>query len=663
MIVSTFIQNYKIYKKSTYIPVSFGENFAGYIGENGVGKSTIIEALDRFFNEKDAKDWNINRQARIEGKLFGHDAPFVAPVFLIKKSLFKNRSKEEIHCQSVVEKLSRFLWDFSPEQHSHDIEDFIEHRNALKAKFGTEEYYFFIIGKKHDNLRNIHFGPFHYEHALRELFMPNSFKSELHNDGDRAKNSHAHHTEEDEFQSAFKGFSDYILEMYSYLYIPVETDVVRYTKLETSAMQELMGSDIRQAIINAIGPETLGEINDSLDMFVEGIHYMLGNYTYKGTWKDSLRMSDLVNKIIEAYFSVKILHKKVGAMDIPVDSLSSGEKRRALIDVMYSFLKTDNNPDKLAIIAIDEPEASLHIEACFHQFEKLRQLAHAGHQVLVTTHWFGFLPVVSEGMVHSLLLKEDASVDVTSFDLYAYREKVKQDRELLKGKLPYDISLKSYNDLVQAIISSVRGKTPYNWLICEGASEKIYFEYYFEKELEEKNLRILSVGGAEEVKRIYEYLHIPMREKDVELHGKVYCLIDTDETAKELGMAPVKTLDFKRLLNDPQKGTLLVPIDHPVKTPPTEIEDCLEPEAFFKTLLQFPDEELQKLLKENPLNEKAQNSFEALDLRPSYMVCLKEFFDKDNNKFDFAVQYVKFLKENGGKNPAWIEEIRKFINS
>jgi predicted ATPase len=645
MIVSAFIQEYKIYRKSTYIPVSFGEYFAGYIGENGVGKSTIIEALDRFFNEKEAKEWNINRQARIEGKLSGHDAPFIAPVFLIKKSLLKAEN-----CRNITEKLSSFFWNFTPQNPHSDIKKFIEHRDVLKAKFSPEEYYFFVIGKRYDAIRHINFGPFHEERELRKLFA------------DSLKNGEILKDDEEHFQAHFKNFTDTILELYSYLYIPVETDVASYTKLETSAMQELTGSDIRQAIINAIGPEVLGEINDRLDMFVEGIHFMLGTYIYKGTRHDSLRMSDLVNKIIEAYFSVKVLHKKVGGMEIPVDSLSSGEKRRALIDVMYSFLKTDNNPDKLAIIAIDEPEASLHIAACFHQFEKLRQLAQAGHQVLATTHWFGFLPIVSEGAAHSLVLQEDGHVEINSFDLYAYREKIKQDREVLKGKLPYDISLKSYNDLVQAILSSVRGAHPYNWLICEGASEKIYFEHYFLKEIEEKNLRILSVGGAEEVKKIYEYLHIPMREKDVEIHGKVFCLIDTDETAKELGMAPVKALEFKRLLNDPQKGTLLVPIDHPVKTPPTEIEDCLEPEAFLKTLLQFDDAELQQLLKENPPNEKAKNSLEILDLRPSDVAVLKSFFDKDNNKFDFAERYVEFLKENGGKTPGWIEEMRKFIN-
>ena len=39
-------------------------------------------------------------------------------------------------------------------------------------------------------------------------------------------------------------------------------------------------------------------------------------------------------------------------------------------------------------------------------------------------------------------------------------------------------TLKSTNDLVQAIYYSLQANEHYNWLIVEGVSEKIYFEYY-----------------------------------------------------------------------------------------------------------------------------------------------------------------------------------------
>jgi len=129
--------------------------------------------------------------------------------------------------------------------------------------------------------------------------------------------------------------------------------VYTYTKLETQEMQKLMDKNIQVEIEKAIRPGTLKQINKDLDAFVKEIERILEIYEYKGHFKNSLTMPDLVAKIIEAYFSIKVLNKKTESANklIPVSELSSGEKRKALIDVAYSFLL--NNADRASNIILE----------------------------------------------------------------------------------------------------------------------------------------------------------------------------------------------------------------------------------------------------------------------------------------------------------------------
>ena len=57
--------------------------------------------------------------------------------------------------------------------------------------------------------------------------------------------------------------------------------------------------------------------------------------------------------------------------------------RDFLQDTFYSFLLNNNDRDSNIILAIDEPEASLHISKCYSQFEKLIGLSKFNHQILV----------------------------------------------------------------------------------------------------------------------------------------------------------------------------------------------------------------------------------------------------------------------------------------
>ena len=79
MIVGLFLRRIKAYQNINFIPIGFKHNLSSYIGENGVGKSSILEGFDSFFNNKDYPIYKPSSS--------GAESYF-APVFLIEKEGF-----------------------------------------------------------------------------------------------------------------------------------------------------------------------------------------------------------------------------------------------------------------------------------------------------------------------------------------------------------------------------------------------------------------------------------------------------------------------------------------------------------------------------------------------------------------------------------------------
>ena len=52
MIIGVFLRYIKTYQGINYIPLTNGDSFCGLVGNNGVGKSSILESLDCFFNNR-----------------------------------------------------------------------------------------------------------------------------------------------------------------------------------------------------------------------------------------------------------------------------------------------------------------------------------------------------------------------------------------------------------------------------------------------------------------------------------------------------------------------------------------------------------------------------------------------------------------------------------
>lgn len=142
-------------------------------------------------------------------------------------------------------------------------------------------------------------------------------------------------------------------------------------------------------------------------------------------------------------------------------------KQKAIIDVADSLLSRHRDSGSNLIIAVDEPESSLHMSACFDQFGSLFDISRDCMQVIFSSHWYGFLPTIESGSA-TIISKVENDHVFDLINLASYREQVKQMTAGTRGRLPYDIRLKSINDFVQSVVTSSIGDDPFNWLICEG---------------------------------------------------------------------------------------------------------------------------------------------------------------------------------------------------
>ena len=299
--------------------------------------------------------------------------------------------------------------------------------------------------------------------------------------------------------------------------------------------------------------------------------------------------------------------------------------------------------------------------SCYKLFEKIFDVDRENTQILLTSHWYGFIPIMTYGMLLTIVRKE-RKTHFLRFDISRYREEIKIRKRVFMEKyhedLPLDIELKTANDFVQSVLGSVMNKPYYNWLICEGSSEKIYFNYYFEDLIKNNNLRIVPVGGVKEVKKTYFYLTIPYEDLKEYILGKVVLLTDTDTQLLEFDTHSIHNLYCYRLVNHNGKS-ILVNIKANPKSPATEIEDVLNGKVFHKTLLFFKQQYPQYLDFIGDEEHSETPSYYSLDLTPSQKERLTFFFDHHHQiKTKFANKYIEICKQGNYKVPEWIEELK-----
>ncbi|RRQ49946.1 hypothetical protein DZC72_05005 [Maribacter algicola] len=645
MIIGLFQRHYKIYKGFSFIPFHSEdpETLSVIIGNNGCGKSSILEAVDTFFNNR---IFNINIGSK-KGEAF------VAPLLLFEKEKLKNFTPSN---QKYIEVLSDFLWEEKASNSNYKpIKNYFSFRKNNLLKY-RDTHILLVLSKEFDN-GNQYFFTFtgsvqkKFKEAGLQPFKPKEYNALISR----------------------------LRKVYTYLYIPIETSIEDFLRIETEGMQNLIDKKISseidktltdKRITRATGPNRtkkislLDIINENLKRYINDtertIKTIYKGYDFKMQYKakQNLTASDIKEQIIYSYLSKRTLKKD----DKPIRNLSAGERKKALIDIAYSFISGAKDRDSEIILAIDEPESSLHISNCYDQFIRIEEISEAKNcQVLLTTHWYGSLPILNKGTLIQIELDTDTPKH-RRFNFQNYFE----DR----GSHPNDIQLKSFYDLTSSIISSLKHYST-NWLIVEGTDDFNYLS----KNLRIKNLKILPVGGCGVVKLLYDFLYVPMSHKSeaLDVKGKILCLTDTDLMGPELQHSSEtrsNKLKFRRLQIIDGKVTL-VKNEHQARMP-LEIEEAIDPNDFFKCLSQtinlHGDEELKKDLinfsvSKNASCSQIKGDYSMLTFNgaASDMISNKEkimnFIEK--NKEKISKEYKELIVTS---KPKWMNEIEDYFN-
>ncbi len=653
MIIGLFQRHFKIYKGAKYIPFGINqkEMFNLFIGQNGAGKSSILEALNCYFNNSEFIYHSNEKRSEA----------FVAPLFLIEKEDINNYDKK---VQQIIPVISDVLLNLSITSSSNfkSYESFFEQQKFLKEIKSTHYIFTNAYWPQTDNSDQSF------------ITFDNIIKKKIQEIED--------FTNDKDYYSAIAKLRSDINKNYSFLYIPVETSIDDFLRLESKGMQDLMSEDVKKRIEKTLNEKLpikegrtqkksiLEIINNDLEDFVKEVECTIQeidkDYDFDKEFKAKTKLTanHLSDVMIETFFSKRKL-KKNGKQ---IKYLSAGERKKALIDIAYSFLIQEQNKNRQIILAIDEPESSLHISMCYDQFNRLEELSSKFNiQLLVTSHWYGSLPIIDRGNLYHI----DSNDEEIKINQYSFRNYFEES-----GNNPSDIQFKSFFDLASAIISSLRIQVT-NWLIVESEEDKNYILKHISLE---KGLKILPVGGCAIVKLLYNYLYTPISQKSEkkELNGKIFCLIDTDfqgvGTKDFLDDHINGLLKMRRLQIMENSNIELHKIDTDIKYP-TEIEEALNSKAFYeslkKTIEESNNENVKEIFNKFKYDEESINSFIKGDKSIIYPNTTASFEGNPLKEKEKIYEFIEKNKKEICKNyckikeipkPEWINKIEDFFN-
>ena len=637
MIVGVFLRNYKAYSNLNFVPMvkSQKNNLSVFIGPNGSGKSSVLEALDSVFN---GREWNVSLNQKKQDSS-------VCPVFLISKAELQNNKAELI---------SNYFWnvELPSGNSSQAVLDFLALRDELKLEVDTNEMLLIPAGVTYE----------------RKTIFTSSFDNQLFN----------HIRPKGCSRTDLERLRIQVFSLYSYIYIPIDLSPSEVLSLQAREMQGFMDKSVVDEIRNLFeGKDGVGSasrasksivvtINERLSEYISSINDAMGEgyeFGAKGTAKKTVKANDFVGIVLNEFFIKRPLTKE----GKEIKKLSSGEQRMALIDLAYSFLSRSTQKSKKIFLAIDEPEASLQNSLCLEQFNKLFEIGGKfGHQVAITTHWYGLLITTANGYLHCVEPRRVGAPLINTLKLYRLHEE--------RRNFPDQVEMKSFFDLISSMVSILKNKK-HSWIVCEGYDDVCYLKAHLN--IDESEVTIIPLNGCGNVVKVFKFLRVPFedRKENGMIKGKVLCITDSD--SEDLvrisdydSSATQKKLDLWRWhvpSRNPVAGLINTRSNSAV---PTEIEDCLNPTAYFRavSLVSKSDSTLRALMARFEFDETASISLvrDIGFLTPitSRSLTVKselvDYLSSDSIKHAVAKQYLVSIEE-GERLTEWSEKIENFL--
>lgn len=649
-----------MYQSYTYIPIlQENKNFSLYTWANGAGKSSVLQALDSFFNNSDrhinqdainkkrAEDSTVTVSIGVDENELVHLLDWLVSE---KKKLIKmiwkktkNIKKITISNQSdtiiwmAKRKVEQISWWSDKSKSSFDYIFNIDINYKVQSKWNNHKYWFLA------KLRTFSSSE---EDAKTTIFKE----------------------EENLAESIFKNIYQW---WFNYVYIPAELTADRLLNFSSDRLTSLLDKDLFSIIDDSLNEDNwkiLKAVNKSLKWFISNFTKNISKNNQTKIWlkyperKKNLVASDLRHIILESYFYTKYFtvdNKKI-------DSLSSWEQREAIIDIICQLL-LHNNKSKNIIFAIDEPENSMHISNKLKPFEKLYESSlYKNIQVLVTTHWYWVIPTIDSWSLH-FLQKNNTSVKINSYPLESYQEQ--------RRRFPDDIYFKCYFDLASNILSTLQSW--YNWLLCEWSDDRLYCKHFLWESIDQ--LKIMCLWGAPNVIKMYKIIFSALIEEKnkVKSQWKILCLIDTDTESIRLDDFYVNKWTAKKIWLDINRLQIK---DNKIKllnlwknwtSSKTVIEDCLVPKKYYEAVATFINEEWDEKIKdifnmceydETALVSKARwekSIFKPINLKfLDHSDALWSYIEDLNNKYKIANIYCS-LEDS---TPKWTSSLVSYFN-
>ncbi len=629
MLIGCFIRGYKVFPTVTFVPFLSKDETALsiFIGDNGVGKSSVLEALDLAFNDR---EWNFNNVSK-------RSEAFVCPLFLIKKSTCQIKS-------AALPLVSDLFWGYQQPVTQNNfsnegMDNFILFREELKHWANPSDYYLVSAGVNSD--KETYFTST-LDNKVRNSLRPKSISG---SDLNELKKS--------------------IFDLYKFIYLPVDASSRKILDIQSDALQGLMDKNLTTEIEKLLnqskerGDSIVSEINDKLDVFLTEINKKLAideyNFATPTIGKKTIHASDITEAIIKGYFEIRTLQKERKN----ISNLSSGEQRRALIDVASAFITDNVERKRKLIFCIDEPEASLSTKACYEQFKKIFNISLVSQtQIIISTHWYGVLMSSEKASLHHLA-HNNGKIELKSFNLHSVHEE--------RRSFPTSVEMKSFFDLVSSMLLIIK-QAGEKWIVCEGSDDKNYLKKLISPR--HSMLTILPVGGVSNVVKLFNYFKIAASDKIERsaIQGKIMFIIDSDEEKLDIDSNihkdAEKNISIRRfqMFSD---GPRLISPKNAGTYSETELEDCLDSKDFFDAAEEILEEKhpgFNKLFIHNADNEYAMINqdmkFLGIKVAKAFneRKKIKETLSDHQVKYKISEQYVS------SKNLPWVDEINKFFD-